>query len=84
LSKIIRSASLRTPGFKVDPDAFDVIELEKLVVLKALVVRLREVIEEDAHFRQSAGLKPEEEEEEIDFNYEPEEEKEEKDEDQSA
>jgi len=37
---------------------------EKLVVLEALVVRLREVIEEDAHFRQSAGLKPEEEKEE--------------------
>ena len=73
LSKIVRSASLRTAGFKVDPDTFDDIELEKLVVLETLVVRLREVIEEDAHFRESTGGKPVEEEPEIDYENAPEE-----------
>jgi hypothetical protein len=70
---------LRITGFKIDPDAFDDIEQKDLAVLVALVVRLREVIEEDAHFRESAGVKPVEEEKEIDFEYEPEEGDEEED-----
>ena len=72
LSKFIRTAPFRIAGFKVDPDAFDDIEQEKLMVLEALVVRLREVIEADVQMRQSHGLKLEEDEEDIDFDYKPE------------
>ncbi len=79
LSKIIRAASPRTTGFQIDPDTFDDIELEKLAVVEALVVRLREVIEADGEFRKSMGLKPLEEEEEINYDYGPDEEEEEED-----
>jgi hypothetical protein len=67
LSEVIRTARLRIAGFRVDPDAFDDIHREELLVLEALVVHLRKIIEADEHIREQRRLKLEEEEEDNDY-----------------
>jgi len=62
LSEVFRTARLRIAGFKVDPDAFDDIQREDLMVLEALVVHLRKVIEAGEHIREHRRRKLEEEE----------------------
>jgi hypothetical protein len=61
LSEVIRIARLRMAGFEIAPDAFDDIKREDLVVLEALVVHLRKIIEADERLREHRRLKLEEE-----------------------
>lgn len=68
LSEVIRDARLRIAGFEIDPDAFDQIRPEKAVVLEALVVHLRKIIEAHERIREQRRLKLEEEEEDIDYD----------------
>jgi hypothetical protein len=67
LSEVVRDARLRIAGFRVDPDAFDDARREDLLVLEALVVQLRKIMEAEEHIRERERLKLEEEEEDNDY-----------------
>jgi hypothetical protein len=53
----------------LSPAASDDIQREDVVVLEALVLRLREVIESAEHNREHWRQQPEEDEEAVDFEY---------------
>jgi hypothetical protein len=69
LSELIRNIHPRIAGFEIDADEFDRVQEEDTVVLEALVVHLRKIIEADEDLRRQRRLQQEEdEEEEIDYD----------------